>query len=40
MDLREKIRVIEDFPMEGISFKDITTASMKWQTGLKAFISI
>ncbi|HOK48758.1 MAG TPA: adenine phosphoribosyltransferase [Sedimentibacter sp.] len=25
MDLREKIRVIEDFPMEGISFKDITT---------------
>ena len=25
MDLREKIRVIEDFPKEGISFKDITT---------------
>ncbi len=25
MDLREKIRVIEDFPAEGISFKDITT---------------
>lgn len=25
MNLREKIRVIEDFPKEGISFKDITT---------------
>jgi len=25
MDLREKIRVIEDFPKPGISFKDITT---------------
>ncbi|MBP3348874.1 MAG: adenine phosphoribosyltransferase [Clostridia bacterium] len=25
MDLREKIRVIEDFPKKGISFKDITT---------------
>lgn len=25
MDLREKVRVIEDFPKEGISFKDITT---------------
>ena len=25
MDLREKVRVIEDFPREGISFKDITT---------------
>lgn len=25
MDLRSKIRVIEGFPMEGISFKDITT---------------
>lgn len=25
MDLKEKIRVIEDFPKEGISFKDITT---------------
>ena len=24
MDLREKVRVIEDFPKEGISFKDIT----------------
>ena len=25
MDLSEKVRVIEDFPKEGISFKDITT---------------
>lgn len=25
MDLREKIRVIENFPKEGISFKDVTT---------------
>ena len=25
MDLREKVRVIEDFPKEGISFNDITT---------------
>lgn len=25
MDLKSKIRVIEDFPVEGISFKDITT---------------
>lgn len=25
MNLKEKIRVIEDFPEEGISFKDITT---------------
>ncbi|MEA3422637.1 MAG: adenine phosphoribosyltransferase [Bacillota bacterium] len=25
MDIKEKIRVIEDFPVEGISFKDITT---------------
>ncbi len=25
MDLKNKIRVIEDFPKEGISFKDITT---------------
>ncbi len=25
MDLKDKIRVIEDFPEEGISFKDITT---------------
>lgn len=25
MDLKSKVRVIEDFPKEGISFKDITT---------------
>ncbi|MGG7176454.1 adenine phosphoribosyltransferase [Clostridium paraputrificum] len=25
MDLKDKIRVVEDFPKEGISFKDITT---------------
>ena len=25
MDLKEKIRVIPDFPKAGISFKDITT---------------
>ena len=25
MDLKEKIRIIENFPKEGISFKDITT---------------
>ena len=25
MDFKEKIRVIENFPKEGISFKDITT---------------
>ena len=25
MDLKEKIRIVEDFPKEGISFKDVTT---------------
>ena len=25
MNLKDKIRVIEDFPKEGLSFKDITT---------------
>ena len=25
MDLKSKVRVIEGFPKEGISFKDITT---------------
>ncbi len=25
MDIKSKIRVVEDFPIEGISFKDITT---------------
>ncbi|MGD9569285.1 MAG: adenine phosphoribosyltransferase [Sedimentibacter sp.] len=28
MDLKDKIRVIEDFPAKGISFKDITTLLM------------
>ena len=28
MDLKEKIRVIPDFPQPGISFKDITTLLM------------
>ena len=28
MDLKEKVRVIDDFPAEGISFKDITTLLM------------
>ena len=30
MDLKQTVRVIEDFPKEGISFKDITTL---WQDG-------
>lgn len=34
MDLKEKIRVIEDFPKEGISYKDITTLIQESQ-GLK-----
>ena len=25
MDLKEKIRIVDGFPKEGISFKDITT---------------
>ena len=37
MDLKEKIRVIEDFPKEGISFKDITTLIGDAE-GLKASI--
>lgn len=37
MDLREKIRVIEDFPKEGISFKDITTLIADGE-GLKASV--
>lgn len=37
MDLKEKIRVIEDFPKEGISFKDITTLIGDGE-GLKASI--
>ncbi|MBS5980989.1 MAG: adenine phosphoribosyltransferase [Clostridium butyricum] len=37
MDLKEKIRVIENFPKEGISFKDITTLIGDCE-GLKASI--
>ena len=37
MDFKEKIRVIEDFPKEGISFKDITTLIGDAE-GLKASI--
>ena len=37
MNLKEKIRVIEDFPKEGISFKDITTLIGDAE-GLKASI--
>ena len=28
MDLKDKIRVIEDFPKKGISFKDVTTLAL------------
>lgn len=38
MDLKEKIRVIEGFPTEGISFKDITTL-LKDPIGLKECIN-
>lgn len=37
MDLRSRIRVIEDFPKEGISFKDITTL-IKDGEGIKLMI--
>ncbi|WP_024615781.1 adenine phosphoribosyltransferase [Clostridium sp. Ade.TY] len=37
MDLKEKIRVIENFPKEGISFKDITTLIADGE-GLKASV--
>jgi len=37
MELKEKIRVIEDFPKKGISFKDITTLIADGE-GLKASI--
>lgn len=37
MDLKEKIRVIENFPKEGISFKDITTLIGDGE-GLKASV--
>jgi len=38
MELKEKIRVIEDFPSEGISFKDITTL-LKDANGLRECIN-
>jgi len=38
MELKDKIRVIEDFPTEGISFKDITTL-LKDANGLKECIN-
>lgn len=38
MNLKDKIRVIEDFPKEGISFKDITTLIGDGE-GLKASIN-
>lgn len=38
MDLKEKIRVIDGFPTEGISFKDITTL-LKDADGLKESIN-
>lgn len=37
MNLKDKIRVIEDFPTEGISFKDITTL-LNDKDGFKACI--
>jgi adenine phosphoribosyltransferase len=32
LDLKEKIRIIEDFPKEGISFKDVTTLIQDGET--------
>lgn len=39
MDLKSKIRVIEDFPIDGISFKDITTL-MKDQEAFKKSVNM
>ena len=39
MDLRSKIRVIEGFPVEGISFKDITTL-LKDGKGLRESVEV
>ncbi|KGM97037.1 adenine phosphoribosyltransferase [Clostridium novyi A str. 4552] len=39
MDLKEKIRVIEGFPKEGISFKDITTV-LKDKEALKYTVDV
>lgn len=38
MDLKEKIRIIEGFPTEGVSFKDITTV-LKDPKGLRECIN-
>ncbi|MGI5859805.1 MAG: adenine phosphoribosyltransferase [Tepidanaerobacteraceae bacterium] len=40
MDLKQKIRVIEDFPKEGISFKDITTLIKDGEAFKKAIKSM
>ena len=37
LDLKDKIRVVEDFPIEGISYKDITTL-IKDKEGFKAAV--
>lgn len=39
MDLKSKIRVIEDFPIQGISFKDITTL-MKDKVAFKTSVDM
>ena len=44
MDLKSKIRVIENFPKEGISFKDITTLlqdgeALKYSTSALRYLS-
>ena len=39
MNLKEKIRIIDGFPKEGISFKDITTLIGEGE-GLKASIDM
>lgn len=39
MDIKSKIRVIEDYPIEGISFKDITTL-LKDRDALKKTIDL
>jgi len=36
MDLKSKIRIIEDFPIEGVSFKDITTLTKDKEAFKKA----
>ena len=39
MDLKEKIRIIEDFPKAGISFKDVTTL-LQDKEGLKYTVDV